>query len=94
MKGDILMKMSFGMQLEPQFGYTKEDTDKLADVVEKSRFDTIWVSDHMFLDTESQGKSAFDALTLMTYLVTKYSQLRVGSLVLCNSYHQIGRAHV
>ncbi len=81
------MKMSFGMQLEPQFGYTKDDVDQLANLIENSKFDTIWVSDHMFLDTESQGKSAFDAWTLMTYLATKYAKLRLGSLVLCNSYH-------
>jgi alkanesulfonate monooxygenase SsuD/methylene tetrahydromethanopterin reductase-like flavin-dependent oxidoreductase (luciferase family) len=81
------MDLSFGLQLEPQFGYTKENVDNIADVVEKNQFNTIWVSDHMFLDTKSQEKSAFDAWTLMTYLVTKYSQLRVGSLVLCNSYH-------
>jgi alkanesulfonate monooxygenase SsuD/methylene tetrahydromethanopterin reductase-like flavin-dependent oxidoreductase (luciferase family) len=86
-KGKMLMELSFGLQLEPQFGYTKDDVDQFANLIENSKFDTIWVSDHMFLDTESQGKSAFDALTLMTYLVTKYSQLRVGSLVLCNSYH-------
>ena len=81
------MDLSFGLQLEPQFGYTKEEIDNITNVVVKNQFDTLWVSDHMFLDTESQGKSAFDAWTLMTYLVTKYSQLRVGSLVLCNSYH-------
>jgi alkanesulfonate monooxygenase SsuD/methylene tetrahydromethanopterin reductase-like flavin-dependent oxidoreductase (luciferase family) len=81
------MKLSFGMQLEPQFGYSKDDVDQFANLIENSKFDTIWVSDHMFLDTESQG-SAFDAWTLMTYLVTKYAKLRVGSLVLCNSYHK------
>jgi len=82
------VETSFGIQLEPQFGYTKKNVDKIASFVEESKFDTIWVSDHMFLDKDAVGKSAFDALTVMTYLGTKYSQLRVGSLVFCNSYRQ------
>ena len=80
------MDTSFGLQLEPQFGYTKKNVDDIASFVEVSNFDTIWVSDHMFLDKDAVGKSAFDALTVMTYLGTKFSQLRVGSLVFCNSY--------
>jgi alkanesulfonate monooxygenase SsuD/methylene tetrahydromethanopterin reductase-like flavin-dependent oxidoreductase (luciferase family) len=83
---DKNLKTSFGLQLEPQFGYTKKNVDEIAAFVEKSDFDTIWVSDHMFLDKDAVGKSAFDALTVMTYLGTKFSKLRVGSLVFCNSY--------
>ncbi|MFW9990629.1 MAG: LLM class flavin-dependent oxidoreductase [Candidatus Odinarchaeota archaeon] len=79
------MKLSFGIQLEPQFGYMKKDVDKLAEKASRYKFDTIWVSDHMFLDEKAVDKSAFDSWTLMTYLVTKF-KLRVGSLVLCNSY--------
>ncbi len=80
------MNPSYGIQLEPQFGYTKENIDKLASAIETSKFDTIWVSDHMFFDKQAVEKSAFDALTVMTYLLSKYQQLRVGSLVFCNSY--------
>ena len=80
------MTFSYGVQLEPQFGYTKNDVDKIGTYIEKSIFDTIWVSDHMFLDSNAFNKSAFDALTVMTYLSTKFTQLRVGSLVFCNSY--------
>ncbi|MFX0171453.1 MAG: LLM class flavin-dependent oxidoreductase [Candidatus Hodarchaeota archaeon] len=81
------MKFSFGLQLEPQFGYTKSVIDSFGKMIQNSAcFDTIWVSDHMFLDENAIDKSAFDAWTLMTYLLTKYEQLRVGSLVLCNSY--------
>ncbi|MHA2245761.1 MAG: LLM class flavin-dependent oxidoreductase [Candidatus Hodarchaeales archaeon] len=78
------MKLSFGVQIEPQFGFTKDKIDKIAVMCEKS-FDTIWVSDHMFLNDKSVNVPAFDAWTLMTYLLTKYT-LKVGSLVLCNSY--------
>ncbi len=80
------MKISFGLQLEPQFGYTKQNVDEIGKYIENSIFDTIWVSDHMFLDKNAIGKSAFDALTLMTYLVSKFESLTVGSLVFCNSY--------
>jgi alkanesulfonate monooxygenase SsuD/methylene tetrahydromethanopterin reductase-like flavin-dependent oxidoreductase (luciferase family) len=74
------------MQLEPQFGCTKEDIDKLAFTIEKSKFNTIWVSEHMFIDKQAVEKSAFDALTLMTYLLSKYGEIRVSSLVYCTPY--------
>ena len=80
------MKLSFGVQIEPQFGFTKEKIDKIAVMCENASFDTIWVSDHMFLNEKSVNVPAFDAWTLMTYLLTKYATLKVGSLVLCNSY--------
>ncbi|MFX1252070.1 MAG: LLM class flavin-dependent oxidoreductase [Promethearchaeota archaeon] len=80
------MKLSFGMQLEPQFGYTKAEIDKIAEKIQETAFDMVWVSDHMFLDPNAVDKSAFDCFTLMTYLVTKYNNLRVGSMVFCNNY--------
>ncbi|MFX0096093.1 MAG: hypothetical protein ACFFBD_30420 [Candidatus Hodarchaeota archaeon] len=80
------MELSFGIQIEPQFGYTKADIDKIAEKVEQTIFDTIWISDHMFLDPGAVDKSTFDCFTLMTYLVSKYNKLRVGPLVLSNSY--------
>ncbi len=80
------MKLSFGVQIEPQFGFTKENIDEIAIMCEKTVFDTLWISDHMFLNEESVNVPAFDAWTLMTYLLTKYATLKVGSLVLCNSY--------
>lgn len=81
------MKFSFGIQLEPQFGYTKTEVDQIAETIEQdSLWDMIWISDHMFLNENSVDRSAFDCWTLMTYLVSKYSKLRVSPLVLCNSY--------
>lgn len=81
------MKPSFGIQLEPQFGYTKAEVDRIADVIEQDpRWDMIWISDHMFLDANATDQSSFDCWTLMTYLVTKYSKIRVAPLVLCNNY--------
>ena len=80
------MKLSFGVQIEPQFGFTKEKIDEIAGMCESSNFDTIWVSDHMFLNEKSVNVPAYDAWTLITYLLTRYTTLKVGSLVLCNSY--------
>ncbi len=81
------MNLSFGIQIEPQFGFNKQNIDLIAERIVHSRFDTIWISDHFFLDQEAANKTAFDAWTLMTYLLSKYQRIRVGSLVLCNSYH-------
>ncbi len=82
------MTLSFGIQFEPQFGFNKEEVELIAkDILHSQYFDTIWISDHFFLDTDATNKSSFDAWTLMTYLLAKVEQIRVGSLVLCNSYH-------
>jgi len=81
------MKFSFGIQFEPQFGYTKSEIDQIAETLEQDPlWDMIWISDHMFLDENSTDKSSFDCWTLMTYLAVKYSKLRIAPLVLCNSY--------
>ena len=80
-------KLSFGVQVEPQFGYVRDDIDRFVERIEHSQhFDSVWVSDHLFMDENAVDKSAFDCFTLMTYLLTKYQKIRVGSLVLCNSY--------
>ncbi|MFX0211527.1 MAG: LLM class flavin-dependent oxidoreductase [Candidatus Hodarchaeota archaeon] len=87
MHGNKDVSRSFGLQLEPQFGFTKTDVDKLArQLGQSSHFDMVWISDHMFLDENAVDKSAFDCWTLMSYLAAKYVKLRIGALVLCNSY--------
>jgi hypothetical protein len=53
------MKLSFGVQIEPQFGFTKEKIDKIAVMCENTGFDTIWVSDYVFLNEKSVNVPAY-----------------------------------
>jgi alkanesulfonate monooxygenase SsuD/methylene tetrahydromethanopterin reductase-like flavin-dependent oxidoreductase (luciferase family) len=49
-------------------------------------FTTAWISDHLQVDGEAQG----DAWTFMTWLATTFPTLRVGSMVLSQSYRNPG----
>ncbi|MHA2500455.1 MAG: LLM class flavin-dependent oxidoreductase, partial [Candidatus Hodarchaeales archaeon] len=43
-------------------------------------------SDHFFLDPESSQRISYDIWTIMTAIAVQTQHLRIGSMVLCNSY--------
>ncbi len=78
--------MEFGIQIEPQFGFDYEDISRIALKGLDNRFSTVWFSDHFMLDGNSTDKVLLDPWLVMTALVTEIPDIRVGSLVFCNSY--------
>ncbi len=78
--------MDFGVQIEPQFGYTFDDVSTITEVALKNKFNTIWFSDHFMLDTESTDRILLDPWLLMTALTQQNKKIRVGSMVFCQSY--------
>lgn len=50
---------------------------------ERLGFDSIWFNDHLFT---SSGKPYLECWTTLSALSTKTTKLRLGTLVLCNSY--------
>ncbi|MFX1317622.1 MAG: LLM class flavin-dependent oxidoreductase [Promethearchaeota archaeon] len=78
--------MKFGVQIEPQFGYTFDDVSAITDVALKNGFSTIWFSDHFMLDKDSTDRVLLDPWLLMTALTQQYKKVRVGSMVFCQSY--------
>ena len=80
------MNIKFGIQIEPQFGFTYKTIKEVASDGEKLGYYSIWASDHFFLDEKSEDVNCFEAWTLISALAEATSTLRIGTLVTCNSY--------
>src|SRR5215475_10212644 len=76
----------FGIQIEPQFGFTYAELVDLAKEAERLNFTALWASDHLFFDAHSERRNCLDTWTLITALAPLTTRLRVGTLVTCNSY--------
>jgi F420-dependent oxidoreductase-like protein len=78
----------FGIQIEPQFGFTFSEIADLAKEAERLGFTGLWASDHLFFDSHSERRNCLDTWTLITALAPLTTRLRLGTLVTCNSYRQ------
>ncbi|MFW9787927.1 MAG: LLM class flavin-dependent oxidoreductase [Candidatus Thorarchaeota archaeon] len=78
--------MRFGIQIEPQFGFSYDDVTELSDRALDNGFTGVWFSDHFMLDANAVDKELLDPWLLMAALVRDNKKIRVGSLVFCNSY--------
>ncbi len=78
--------MEFGIQIEPQFGFSYDSVLEIAHAAVKNGFSTLWFSDHFMLDREATDKVLIDPWVLMAALVRNNREIRVGSMVFCNSY--------
>lgn len=76
----------FGIQIEPQFGFTFPELMDLAKEAERLEYTALWASDHLFFDSRSEQRNCLDAWTLITALAPVTTRLRLGTLVTCNSY--------
>jgi F420-dependent oxidoreductase-like protein len=76
----------FGIQIEPQFGFTFREVADLAKEAERLGFTALWASDHLVWDAESQRRNCFDVWALMPALAAVTTKLRLGTLVTCNGY--------
>ena len=76
----------FGIQLEPMWGFDYQDYLRIAGTAERAGFDSLWVSDHLFLDEHATHRSCFEAWTILTALAPATERLRLGTLVTCNGY--------
>jgi alkanesulfonate monooxygenase SsuD/methylene tetrahydromethanopterin reductase-like flavin-dependent oxidoreductase (luciferase family) len=76
----------YGVQIEPQFGYSFEEIQKIVQAAEKHDFTHAWFSDHFMLSGESKDVNAYECFTSMMAAASYTTTLRLGSLVYCNSY--------
>jgi len=80
------MSVRFGVMIEPYLGFDYEPVEQIALQCERDGYDSIWCSDHFFLDEHSVDKSCFEVWTLLAALAAKTSKIRLGPLVTCTSY--------
>ena len=80
------MSIKVGIQIEPQLGFDYASVERIALEGEKAGYDSIWTSDHFFLDENSEARNCMEAWALLAALAVKTEKIRLGTLVTCNSY--------
>lgn len=80
--------VTFGVQIEPQFGYTYEEILDTGRACEEFGFTTLHISDHFMLNAEAADTDCLECWTLLAALARDLSTVRLGPLVSCTSYRQ------
>ena len=57
--------VDFGVQIEPQYGFTYEHIREVASEAERLGFESIWVSDHFFMTDDSLDVNCLECLARM-----------------------------
>jgi F420-dependent oxidoreductase-like protein len=78
--------MQFGIQIEPQFGFTFDDVREIALEAEARGFTGLWCSDHLFLNRDAVDTNCLEIWTLLAALAQHTTRLRLGSMVTAVSY--------
>jgi len=76
----------FGIQIEPQFGFEFDRIVKLANLSVEHGLATVWLSDHFMLNEDATDRVLLDPWLIMAGLSKLNEEVRIGSLVFCNSY--------
>ncbi len=76
----------FGVQIEPQFGYELQQIYDICIAAEQNGFSHAWFSDHFMLTKDAVDTVSYEAFATMMAAASKTNNLRIGSLVFCNSY--------
>jgi len=78
--------VDFGVQIEPQYGFTYDAIRTIAVTCEALNFESIWVFDHLFMTTDSIDIPCLECWTTLTSLARDTTTLRLGSMVSSQSY--------
>jgi F420-dependent oxidoreductase-like protein len=78
--------IDFGVQIEPQYGFTYKKIKDIASEAEKLGFESIWISDHFFMTRDSLEINCLECWTLLTALACETKKLRLGAMVSAQSY--------
>jgi F420-dependent oxidoreductase-like protein len=79
-------QIDFGVQIEPQYGFTYEMIRDIAREAESLGFESLWVSDHFFMTDDSVGTPCLECWTALTALARDTKTLRLGPMVSAQSY--------
>ena len=78
--------IGFGVQIEPQYGFTYQHIREVALEAERLGFESIWVSDHFFMTEDALDINCLECWTVLASLARDTSRLRLGAMVSSQSY--------
>jgi len=78
--------MDFGIQIEPQFGFSYDDIVAIGTAGEQAGFSRLWLSDHLFLGPDAVRTDCLEAWSALAALARDLSTIRMGAMVTCQSY--------
>jgi alkanesulfonate monooxygenase SsuD/methylene tetrahydromethanopterin reductase-like flavin-dependent oxidoreductase (luciferase family) len=78
--------MNFGIQVEPQLGFSYDDIVTIGKAGEAAGFTRLWLSDHLFLDPNAVRTDCLEAWTALAALARDLRTIRIGAMVTCQSY--------
>ena len=80
------MKIDYGVQIEPQFGYKYPYLKEVAQRAETAGFESLWTSDHFLIRPDAVDVDCLEAWTLLTAIAVDTKKLRFGPMVASQSY--------
>lgn len=80
------MKFDYGVQIEPQFGYTYDHIRKVAKTAERHGFESLWTSDHFLIRPEAVDVNCLECWTTLSALAAETKTLHLGNMVASQSY--------
>ena len=78
--------MDFGVQIEPQFGFSYNDIVTIGRAAQTAGLTRMWLSDHLFLGPDAVRTDCLEAWTTLAALARDLKTLRMGAMVTCQSY--------
>lgn len=81
-----MARLDFGLQIEPQYGFSYEGIRGIASEAERLGFESLWVSDHFFMTPESVDTPCLECWTTLSALARDTGRLRLGAMVASQSY--------
>jgi alkanesulfonate monooxygenase SsuD/methylene tetrahydromethanopterin reductase-like flavin-dependent oxidoreductase (luciferase family) len=78
--------VDFGIQVEPQFGFSYDDILAIGKAGETAGFTRLWLSDHLFLNADAARTDCLEAWTALAALARDLKTIRIGPMVTCQSY--------
>ena len=79
-------KIDYGVQIEPQFGYTYQHIKDVAQAAEKHGFESLWTSDHFLIRPDAVDVNCLECWTTLSALAAETKTLRLGNMVGSQSY--------
>ena len=81
-----MTRIDYGVQIEPQYGYSYSHIRDAAQRAELSGFESIWLSDHFLIRPDAADVNCLEAWTTLAALARDTGTLRLGTLVSSQSY--------